>query len=139
MSIRSISLFFLIVLLPVQLEGHSAKKSSRISIMQPVNDMVVTNPVTVQFKTKWIDIAAIGVKKHETGHVILLVNTEVPDLNKPVPMDAQHIHLLKGENEVTIALPVGKNRLQAMLLDEEHEIFEDWLISEPITIRVKPK
>ena len=127
----------LMLLVPFQLQAHTAKVSSRINIAMPVNAAIVTNPVTVRFETDKVDIAAVGVRKHKTGHVLLLINAPLPDLDEPIPMDAKHIHYMQGETEAVVTLPVGENRLQVLLLDEEHEIFQEWLLSKPITIQVR--
>ena len=76
--------------------------------------------------------------RHTSGHHHLLVDVDIlPDMDAPIPRDAQHIHLDGGETEVLLELPPGRHRLQLLLGDEEHEPHAPPLISERISITVQ--
>ena len=55
-------------------------------------------------------VAPAGVVKPLTGHHHLLVDTDMVDLNQPIPSDYNHIHLGNGQTEVVMTLPPGTIR-----------------------------
>jgi hypothetical protein len=76
-------------------------------------------------------------EKAKTGHHHLLINTGVPDLNKPIPADDQHRHFGGGQTETVIELAPGEHSLQLLLADFTHTPHNPPLMSQPITITVK--
>jgi len=50
-----------------------------------------------------------GVNIPNVGHHHLLIDTELPPLNEPIPSDRNHLHFGAGETEARIELPPGKH------------------------------
>lgn len=73
----------------------------------------------------------------KTGHHHLLVDVPLPDLSKPVPKDAQHLHFGAGQTETTLELAPGKHTLQLLLGDYVHLPQQPPIFSEVITITVE--
>jgi hypothetical protein len=117
--------------------AHKAKQDSFVTIIEPHAGAKLTNPVKFVFQANKVEINAVGVRKHKSGHVILLINADIPGEGDAVKKDAQHIHFVNGEREAELELPRGKNRLQILLGDEEHEMFQEWLYSDPIVVYVE--
>ena len=120
--------------------AHSPAKSSRIDINSPHNGAKVTSPLRVDFSLqgfKVIPAKTKGRERHYGGHHILLLDTPLPDLDEPIPMNDHIIHYSKGETEALLSLSPGEHTLQLLLGDEEHESFEPPLYSKPITIFVQ--
>ena len=57
-------------------------------------------------------VAPAGFEKVNTGHHHLLIDTEVPKLDQPIPDDFNHLHFGAGQTEAKITLPLGKHTLQ---------------------------
>jgi hypothetical protein len=84
-------------------------------------------------------VAPAGIDKPNTGHHHLLIDTDLPPLDVPVPNDFNHIHLGNGQTEVRVTLPPGRHTLQLLLADAKHIPHDPPVISKKITIRVRPE
>ncbi len=81
-------------------------------------------------------IAPAGITKPNTGHHHLLVDTDLPPLDEPIPNDKKHLHFGAGQTEVRIELPPGRHTLQLILGDADHVPFKPPIISKKITVIV---
>ena len=82
-------------------------------------------------------VAPAGVEKEKTGHHHLIVDAELPDLDKPVPSDANYRHFGGGQTEVVLELSPGTHTLQLLLGDFLHIPHTPPVKSDKITITVK--
>jgi len=122
--------------------AHSPPEEAKVSIIEPADGAVVTSPVMVKMGIEGFGITPAGTRgtkrRHTAGHHHVLVDLDaLPDMEEPIPEDANHVHLVGGETEVLLALAPGEHSLQLLLGDEEHEPFEPALISEKIRITVR--
>lgn len=115
----------------------TAPADARAYIISPQDGATVSNPVTVRFGLSGMGIAPAGVVMAGTGHHHLLIDSELPPLDQPVPADEHHLHFGKGQTETTIVLAPGKHRLQLLLADHLHIPHEPVVTSEPVTITVR--
>jgi len=107
-------------------------------IVSPADGAVVSSPVTVVFGLSGgYGVAPAGVVKDNTGHHHLLIDTGLPDLDKPIPKDEHHVHFGGGQTETTIELAPGKHTLQLLLGDFAHVPQKPPITSPPITITVE--
>lgn len=118
---------------PAQETGFS---SARVFIVSPVDGATLVSPVTVVFGIENFELAPAGTFAPKTGHHHLLIDTDLPSLNQPIPADANHMHFGKGQTEATIELPPGQHTLQLLLGDGYHVPHDPALISPPITITI---
>ena len=81
-------------------------------------------------------IAPAGVHKEGTGHHHLLIDTDLPPLDEPIPNNQNHLHFGAGQTEVRIELPPGTHTLQLILGDGDHVPFDPPIVSEKITVTV---
>lgn len=128
------------VLLLLVLNIHAASPSAsdaRVYIISPADGENVTCPVTVRFGLSNMGVAPAGVEMKNTGHHHLLLNTDLPPLDQPIPSDDNHLHFGKGQTETVLDLPPGTHTLQLILGDHMHIPHEPAVISERITITVK--
>lgn len=109
----------------------------KLYFISPTDGAVVSGPVTVQFGLTGFGVAPAGIQKERTGHHHLLIDTNLPPLNLPVPSDANHLHFGGGQTETTIELTPGEHRLQLLLGDYSHIPHDPPLLSERITITVE--
>lgn len=106
-------------------------------IISPSDGDTVTSPVTVKFGLKGMGVAPAGVERDNTGHHHLLIDLEtLPDLDKPIPADDQHVHFGGGQTETTVELEPGEHTLQLLLGDHLHRPHDEPVVSEKITITV---
>ena len=93
---------------------------------------------TIRFGLSNMKVAPAGVNRPNTGHHHLLIDTDLPPLDAPVPNDFNHIHLGNGQTEVRVTLPPGRHTLQLLLADHNHVPHDPPVVSQKITIRVRP-
>ncbi len=103
----------------------------------PQNGAKVTSPFTVRFGLKGMGVAPAGVTNANTGHHHLLIDTDLPPENLPIPNDDKHRHFGAGQTEVELTLPPGQHTLQLVLGDANHVPHQPPVHSEKITITVQ--
>jgi hypothetical protein len=106
-------------------------------IVSPEHGAVVSAPVTVVFGLKGFGVVPAGVERADAGHHHLLIDTDLPPLDRPIPADSQHMHFGQGQTETTLTLASGSHRLQLLLGDHLHVPHDPPILSEPITIEVR--
>jgi len=115
----------------------SAPEGASVYIVSPAHGEVLKSPLKVVFGLSGMGVAPAGVDKDKTGHHHLLIDTGVPDLNRPIPADDNHRHFGGGQTEVMIELAPGQHTLQLLLADFTHTPHNPPVMSEQITITVK--
>ncbi len=115
----------------------SSPPGARLYIVSPADGATVSNPVTVVFGLRGMGVAPSGVKRENTGHHHLLVDSALPAMDAPVPADDRHLHFGGGQTETTIELAPGSHTLQLVLGDENHVPHDPPVVSETITITVR--
>src|SRR5271170_2892001 len=91
---------------------------------------------TVHFGLTGMGVAPAGVTKANSGHFHLLIDTDLPPLDQPIPNDENHLHYGAGQTEATITLTPGKHTLQLLLGDLNRVPHDPPVYSAPITIYV---
>lgn len=120
--------------------GHAATPSAagaEVTIVSPKDGDVITGPVKVQFAIKGMEVVPAGTAKENSGHHHLIIDAELPALDKPIPSNAQHMHFGKAQTEATVDLKPGKHTLQLLLGDLNHVPHQPPVSSTKITIEVK--
>lgn len=134
----TLSLTSLLLIGPVYAGTTPAPEGAEVYIISPMNGAEVSSPVTVRFGLKGMGVAPAGIDKEKTGHHHLLIDLDgLPDLNQPIPADANHRHFGGGQTEVSIELPPGEHSLQLLLGDMAHIPHNPPIQSQRITIKVK--
>ncbi len=86
-----------------------------------LKDGAVIGPKTIiHFGLHGMGVAPAGTKKANSGHHHLLIDTDLPALDQPIPNDENHLHFGGGQTEVDLSLPPGPHTLQLLLGDENH-------------------
>ena len=125
-------------LLAQELPRTASPEGAVVYFISPGDGEVVSSPVTVRFGLKGMGVAPAGTDLAKTGHHHLLVDVdELPDLDKPVPADVDHLHFGGGQTEHELVLPLGKHTLQLVLGDRLHIPHRPPVTSERITITVE--
>ena len=114
-----------------------APSAAKAYFITPQNGETITGPVTIRFGLTGIGVAPAGVEKENTGHHHLLIDTDLPKMDEPIPTDDKHRHFGGGQTEATITLPPGQHTLQLLLGDWTHIPHKPPVMSDKITITVR--
>jgi len=137
MNFRTLSLGAFALIASLMSLPLMAEEGARAYIISPAAGEVVSSPVLVQFGLEGAGVAPAGVEKAHTGHHHLLIDTDLPDLSKPVPSDEHHRHFGGGQTQVELELTPGEHSLQLLLGDHNHIPHNPPIMSEKIMIIVE--
>ena len=133
-------LSFLLIFFPNKNSFTQSLSSSdaAVYIIEPKNNETVVNPVKVKFGIQGMILSPAGIDKKLSGHHHLLIDLDnLPNLQKPIPSDENHLHFGKGQTEAIINLKKGKHTLQLLLGDYLHIPHKHPIYSKKITIYVE--
>src|SRR3979409_1783216 len=88
------------------------------------------------FGLRNMGVAPAGSDRENSGHHHLLVDTELPPLNQPIPNDFNHLHFGTGQTEAEITLKPGEHTLQLLMGDKDHIPHTPPVMSQRIKVRV---
>ena len=128
------------IVLPVAANATDRNPSppnAEVFISAPKDGAELSNPIVVRFGIKGMKVAKAGTQVANTGHHHLLIDTELPALDQPIPKDANHMHFGGGQTEATLTLAPGQHTLQLLLGDGSHVPHHPAVVSKIITIIVK--
>jgi hypothetical protein len=91
---------------------------------------------TIHFGLHGMGVAPAGTKRPNSGHHHLLIDTDLPPLDQPIPNDENHLHFGGGQTEVELALPPGPHTLQLLLGDADHIPHNPPIYSDKIHVTV---
>ncbi len=77
-----------------------------------------------------------GLEHDNSGHHHLLIDTELPPLDQPIPNDFNHLHFGAGQTEAEITLKPGTHTLQLLFGDKDHVPHNPPLMSPRIRVVV---
>jgi hypothetical protein len=143
MSARQLSgiAALLLLLQPLLAGAHTPPADARVFFIGLEDGAVVSSPLHLQFGIEGFGITPAGTtgkRRHSAGHYHLLVDLDgQPDLDRPIPRDAHHLHFDNGETGTVLELSPGRHTLQLLLGDEDHEPHDPPLLSKKITITVR--
>jgi hypothetical protein len=110
-------------------------ETARVYIIWPADGQAISGgKFWVRMGLTDAGIAPAGTATKFTGHHHLLVDTDLPPLDEPIPSDKNHLHFGRGQTETRLELPPGKHTLQLLFGDEAHVPHKPPLYSKKITI-----
>ncbi|WP_245431303.1 DUF4399 domain-containing protein [Rhodoplanes roseus] len=109
---------------------------AKVYFVYPTDGAYVSRTPVIRFGLINMGVAPAGVAKANTGHHHLIVDSELPPLDQPIPNDFQHLHFGSGQTEAKVTLPLGRHTLQLLLADEDHVPHDPPVLSKPITVTV---
>ena len=129
--------------MPTPSSGSSRRRASpagaRVYFISPSDGARVSPTSTIRFGLSNMGVAPAGVDKANTGHHHLLIDSPLPPLGEPIPLDFNHLHFGAGQTEAEVTLPLGKHTLQLILGDDNHVPHDPPVYSQPITVTVTEK
>ena len=130
-------LFFILFSFSLQaIELSPSTDNASVYFISPNNGESVPSKFKVQFGLENFGIAPAGIQVMHSGHHHLIIDTDLPPLNLPIPADKNHIHFGKGQTEVEIELTKGEHTLQLLLGDFRHIPHDPPIFSKKITVKV---
>ncbi len=119
--------------------GETAiEKNAHVYIIWPQNGQVINGgKLWVRMGIRNASIAPAHIKKSNTGHHHLLVDTELPPYDQEVPLDKKHLHFGGGQTEARLELPPGRHTLQLLFGDYNHVPHNPPKFSNRVTITVR--
>jgi hypothetical protein len=96
----------------------------------------ISTTTTMHFGLRGMGIAPAGSDRPNSGHHHLLIDTDLPPLDKPIPNDFNHLHFGAGQTEAEVELSPGEHTLQLMLGDKNHIAFNPPIASDRIKVTV---
>ena len=112
-----------------------AQQHPEVFIKSPADGAMVSSPVKIEFGLKGMTVSPAGTGPVNSGHHHLIVDGEVPALDKP--MGGEVTHFGKGQTQTSLELAPGKHTLQLIMGDKAHTPHKEPVISKQITITVK--
>jgi hypothetical protein len=116
----------------------SAPTNAEVYIIWPPDGAVISGgKFWIRMGLRNMGVCPKGIESAKCGHHHLLIDTDLPPLDKEIPSGKNHLHFGAGETDARIELPPGKHTLQLLLGDAKHVPFDPPLYSKKITITVK--
>jgi Domain of unknown function (DUF4399) len=122
---------------PPAMPRMAAPPGAKVTITSPANGAVVKSPVTLTFEIAGMTLAPAGTNESNTGHHHILIDTDIPALDQPIPKDDKHVHFGQAQTEATLELSPGMHTLQLLLGDGNHVPHDPPVSSEQISITVE--
>lgn len=115
---------------------HTSPKDAKVYFIYPKDGSYISPTPVIRFGLLNMGVAPAGLEKPNTGHHHLLVDTELPPLDQPIPSDFNHLHFGAGQTEAKITLPTGQHKLRLLFADANHIPHDPPVYSEEITVNV---
>jgi hypothetical protein len=129
----------LLLAAPLSAQPQSAPEGAKVYIIWPGEGQVIRRgKFWLRMGLSGAGVAPAGVDKPNTGHHHVLIDTELPALDREIPNDKNHLHFGRGQTEARIELPPGRHTLQLLFGDANHVPHQPPLYSSKITVIVKP-
>jgi hypothetical protein len=115
---------------------HPSPKDAKVYFIEPTDGSYITQNPVIRFGLLGMGVAPAGFEKANTGHHHLLVDSELPPFDQPIPNDFNHLHFGAGQTEAKITLPLGAHKLRLLFADEAHVPHDPPVYSSEISVIV---
>jgi hypothetical protein len=110
---------------------------AEVYFVDPIKEGAVLPPkFKMNFGLKNMGLAPAGTARENSGHHHLLIDTELPPLDQPIPNDFNHLHFGGGQSEAEVTLKPGPHTLQLLLGDKDHIPHTPPVMSKRINVRI---
>lgn len=122
---------------PEEKPRTAAAPNARVFFIDLQDGSTIPARSVVRFGTANIAIVPAGTRQENAGHHHLLVDTELPPLDREIASDFNHLHFGRGQTETELTLPPGEHTLQLLFADHEHIPHDPPVMSQKIKVRVE--
>jgi hypothetical protein len=116
---------------------QKAPQGAKVAFVGLKDGDTVSSPFKVAFSVEGLKVAPAGTTEPATGHFHLIIDSELPPQDAPLPSNEHVKHYGKGQTEDELTLPAGPHTLQLEFTDGAHVPFDPPLVSDKINITVK--
>ncbi len=109
---------------------------AKVEFVDLKDGAVIGPKTTIHFGLRGMGVAPAGTIRANSGHHHLLIDTDLPPLDQPIPNDENHLHFGSGQTEVDLTLPPGPHTLQLLLGDANHIPHSPPIYSDKIYVTV---
>ena len=92
----------------------------------------------IWFGLRNMGVAPAGIERPDTGHHHLIIDSDLPPFDEPIPNDPNHLHFGAGQSEAVIELSPGTHTIQLLFADHNHVPHDPPLFSPRKTITIAP-
>ncbi|MDE2472128.1 MAG: DUF4399 domain-containing protein [Bradyrhizobium sp.] len=121
---------------PTTYKRHPSPKGAKVYFIYPTDGAYITPNPVIRFGLLNMGVAPAGFDKPNTGHHHLLIDTDLPPLDQPIPNDFHHLHFGAGQTEAKITLTPGPHKLQLLFADTKHIPHDPPVYSNVINVTV---
>lgn len=122
---------------PTALPRSPSPDGARVYFLTPADGATVASPVRVEFGVDAMDIVPAGTDAPASGHHHVIIDSDLPPFDAPIPADANHVHFGDGSTATELALAPGEHTLRLLLGDHLHIPHDPPVYSETIRITVE--
>ncbi len=79
-------------------------KGASVYFIDLKNGATIPEKSTIHFGLHGMGVAPAGSEKANSGHHHLLIDTDLPPLDEPIPNDPNHLHFGSGQTEAEVTL-----------------------------------
>jgi hypothetical protein len=115
-----------------------APKDAAVYFIDLKDGATVPSKLTVYFGLRGMGVAPAGSDRPNSGHHHLLIDTDLPPLDQPIPNDFNHLHFGAGQTQADIELKPGDHTLQLLFGDKDHIPHTPPVMSSLIHVHVAP-
>lgn len=136
--VATVIVFNLLVILNIAHARTPAPKDAEVYIIWPHDGSVIHGGrLWVRMGLRGAGVAPKGTNMANVGHHHLLVDTELPVFDQPIPSDRRYLHFGGGQSEARLeGLSPGEHTLQLLMGDHDHIPHDPPIYSKKITITV---
>ena len=125
---------------PTQAAGlprTASVEGAGVFFISPADGDTLTNPITVEFGIKGMDVIKAGENAPHSGHHHLIIDAGLPELGLPIPADEHYVHFGDASTSTELDLAPGSHSLRLLLGDYLHIPHEPPIMSDAITVTVE--
>jgi hypothetical protein len=109
---------------------------TKVYFINLIEGQKIKSPYLVQLGlTSEMGIAPALADWPDTGHHHIIIDSTITNMNKSI--SNKHVHLHKGQTEISLKLPTGKHTIQIFLGDYSHIPHDPPVMSEILNITVE--
>jgi hypothetical protein len=142
-ALRALAACSILLLMPAFAQAQTPNTPIRPDAVVFFTDLkdgaVIPPKLTLKFGASNFEVVPAAVKKANSGHHHLLIDSPVPPLGEPIPSDPRHLHFGRGQTEAELVLAPGPHTLQLLLGDHDHVPHNPPIMSAVVRVTVSDK
>ncbi len=122
--LKRLPILWIVVILTLALGVLSAcgseEPAGEVTFMEPSDGAEVESPFLVRMGTEGVSVESAGQVREGYGHHHIIIDADLPPLDRAIPSDANHRHFGKGQTEAVLDLEPGEHTLSLLFAKGDH-------------------